>query len=182
VIAVANIEKIVQSIHEYSDINSEMDLQRKSLTATFQEKSAQINAMKQSLSYLKPDSPQFSDQEDKLLKASIAFDALQQETKLDLERKEKTKMRSLFLEISDAVAQIAQQDGIQIVISDQRPTIPDNMDQLTVDQVRAMISERNVLYSDASRDISGKVITLLDKNYAAKSAAPPVAPVAPPAP
>jgi hypothetical protein len=55
----------------------------------------------------------------------------------------------------------------------QRPKIPDNLDNpnITSSSLRAMISSRTVLYSDQSRDISGEVITLLDKNYASKTAA-----------
>jgi Skp family chaperone for outer membrane proteins len=172
IIGTANVEKVVESIHEYQDLASSMDLDRKSLQQTLQDKQNNLNAMKQALSYLKSGTPQYDDQTNKLLTASIEFDAWGKETQLDLERKQKTRIKNLFLEIEDAIAQVAQKNGINLVLSDERPQIPDNLDAVTVDQLRALISQRTILFSDQSRDISGEVITLLDKNYAAKAAAP----------
>jgi Skp family chaperone for outer membrane proteins len=172
VIGTANVEKIVESIHEYQDLASSMDLDRKSLQQTLQDKQNNLNAMKQALSYLKSGTPQYDDQQDKLLTATIEFDAWGKETQLDLERKQKTRIKSLFLEIKDAIAQVAEKDGINLVISDEEPQIPDNLDAITVDQLRALISQRTILYSDQTHDISGDVITLLDKNYAANAAPP----------
>lgn len=168
VIAIANIEKIKESIHEYQDIVSQLRTEGEALKNTANDKATNINAMKQALSYLKSDSPQYADESDKLQKAAIEYDVWVKETQLSLDRKQKTMMKSLFLEIQDAIAQVAQKDGINLVLSDVRPPIPDNLDSVTADQLFSIISQTSVLYSDQSRDISGEVTTLLDKNYAAK--------------
>jgi len=170
VIGIANPEKIAESIHEYQDLVAQLDLDKKNFDSAATEKQNNVNSMKQALSFLKPDSQQYADQEDKLLKASIELEAWGKETELALQRDQKNKIKNLFLEIEDAIAQVAQKDGINLVIADQRPKIPDNIDAIDVNQLRALISQRTVLYSDQSRDISGEVITLLDNNYAAKTA------------
>jgi Skp family chaperone for outer membrane proteins len=170
VIATANPEKIAESIHEYQDMAAQMDLDRKSLTNTLNDKKNALTAMQQALSYLKTDSPQYADQQDKLLKASIEYKAWGEETQLALQRQQKTKIKNLFAEIEDAVAQVAQKDGINIVIADQRVQIPENLDNIDVNALRQAIAQRTILYSDSSRDISGEVITLMDKNYASRSA------------
>jgi Skp family chaperone for outer membrane proteins len=170
VIGIANPEKIAESIHEYQDLVAQLDLDKKNFDSAATEKQNNVNSMKQALSFLKPDSQQYADQEDKLLKASIELEAWGKETELALQRDQKNKIKNLFLEIEDAIAQVAQKDGINLVIADQRPKIPDNIDAIDVNQLRALISQRTVLYSDQSHDISGEVITLLDKNYAAKTA------------
>ena len=54
------------------------------------------------------------------------------------------------------------------MIADQHPDIPDNfMEQATLEQVRATLGTRNVLYSSPQVDITQDVITQMDANYAA---------------
>jgi Skp family chaperone for outer membrane proteins len=167
VIGIASMDKIAQSIKEYSDLINALDVDKKSIDATAQDKQNELKSLQQALSYLKSDSPQYGTKQDELLKKSIEYDAWAKETQLDYDRKRKTKIKNLFNEIEDAVAQVAQKDGINLVINDQRPKLPDNLDQVDVNQLQQIIGARTVLYSDQSRDISGEVITLLDKNYAA---------------
>ena len=70
-IRIANPAKIAESIKEYQDLIGKMDLDRKSLQAVITDKQNNLNALKQATAYLKPDSPQYSEEQDKLLKASI---------------------------------------------------------------------------------------------------------------
>jgi Skp family chaperone for outer membrane proteins len=165
VIGIANPETIAESIKEYKDLIGAMDEQQKNITATATDKQNNVNALKQALTYLKPDTQQYADEQDKLLKAAIEYDAWTKETQLDFDRTRKTKIKNLFQEIQDAVAQVAQKEGINLVLADQRPRIPDNLDNIDVNQLQAAISARTILYSDESRDITGKVITYMDDNY-----------------
>jgi hypothetical protein len=61
-------------------------------------------------------------------------------------------------------------DGLNLVITDQRPKIPDNLDGIDAQQLQQLIGARTVLYSDGGRDISQKVIDLMDKAYLNKTA------------
>jgi Skp family chaperone for outer membrane proteins len=178
VIGIASMDKIAQAIHEYQDLLNQLDLDKKSIDATAQDKQNELKSLQQALSYLKTDSPAYATKQDELLKKSIEYDAWAKETQMDYDRKRKVKIKNLFDEIEDAVAQVAQKDQINLVINDQRPKVPDNLDSVDVNQLQQIIGARTVLYSDASRDISGEVITLLDKNYAAKATGAPAAPAA----
>jgi len=169
-IRIANPAKIAESIKEYQDLIGKMDLDRKSLQAVITDKQNNLNALKQATAYLKPDSPQYSEEQDKLLKASIEYDAWAKETELDLQRKQKQQIKTLFMEIEDAIAQVATKEGVSLVIADQRPEIPENIDQIDVATLRQFISQRTILYSDSKYDISGEVITLMDQTYADKTA------------
>ena len=170
VIGIASMDKIAQSIKEYQDLISQLDLEKKSIDQTALDKQNELKSMQQALTYLKSDSPQYATKQDELLKKSIEYDAWAKETQLDFDRKRKVKIKDLFVEIQDAIATVAQKDGINLVINDQRPKIPDNLDSVDVNQLQQLIGARTVLYSDQSRDISGEVVTLLDKNFAAKAA------------
>jgi Skp family chaperone for outer membrane proteins len=165
VIGIANPQTIAESIKEYKDLIGVMDTQQKNIAATAQDKQNAVNALKQALTYLKPDTEQYAEEQDKLLKAAIEYDAWTKETQLDFQRTQKTKIKQLFGEIQDAIAQVAQKEGINLVIADQRPQIPENLDNIDVNQLQAAISARTILYSDQTHDISGKVITYMDSNY-----------------
>jgi Skp family chaperone for outer membrane proteins len=178
-IAIANLLNIANNIKEYGDLNNETDLDAKSYQSTLQDKKSQLDALQQSMNYLKPDSPQYTEQSQKLLEEEIKVKAWDEETKIELQRRYKVRLRSLFQEIEDAVASVAQKDGYNLVLCDQRLQIPDNLDNVDVPTLRNLILQRTVLYSDQSRSIDGEVITLLDKNYADRGAgagAPTTAP------
>jgi Skp family chaperone for outer membrane proteins len=172
-IAIVNVQKVFDSIHEAQDYKSQNDLDIKSFQSAAVDKENNIKAMQAALTYLKSDSPAYADQAQKLESASIEYEIWGKEKQLTLERADKNRLKAIFLEIEDAVAQVAQKDGISLVLADQRPQIPDDLEKVTPQELQARISQRTVLFSDQSRDISGEVITLLDKNYAAKTAAPP---------
>jgi Skp family chaperone for outer membrane proteins len=165
-IAIANLLNIANNIKEFGDLNSETDLDAKSYQSTLQDKKNQLDALQQSMNYLKPDSPQYTEQSQKLLEEEIKVKAWDEETKLELARRYKIRLRSLFQEIEDAVASVAQKDGYNLVLCDQRLQIPDNLDNIDVPTLKNLILQRTVLYSDQSRSIDGEVITLLDRNYA----------------
>jgi Skp family chaperone for outer membrane proteins len=168
-IRIANPAKIAESIKEYQDLIGKMDLDRKSLQATITEKQQALNELKQGMAYLKQGTDPYAQEEDKLLKASIEYDAWAKETELDLQRKQKDQIKALFLEIEDAIAKVATKENINLVIADQRPEIPENIDQIDVATLRQFISQRTILYSDSKYDISGEVITQMDQEYADKN-------------
>ena len=66
-----------------------------------------------------------------------------------------------------AVAEVATSKGIDLVIAEQRPEFPDNLDQFNVEQVRAIINQRNILFSTATADLSNDVINAMDAKYKA---------------
>jgi Skp family chaperone for outer membrane proteins len=171
-IAIANPATISEQIKEFKDLNGQFDLDQKSFAQNLQDRKNSLQAMQQALQFLKPDSPEFAAKQDDLLKASIEADAWAKETQLAYERKQKDKLRDLFQEIQDAIAKVAQKDGYSLVLADQRPKIPDDLDNpnITVEQLKNVIVARTILYSDQSRDISGEVITLMDKEYASRTA------------
>jgi|GEM_PF-5113863 len=173
-IAIANMDKIITSIKENADLKAQFEVDKKVVDGSLADRKAELQKMQQELSYLKSDSPQYADKQDQLLKKSIEADAWVKETQLSYDRKYKQKTLALFAEIQDAIAAVAQKDGISLVITDQRPKLPDanNLDGVDANQLGQLIAARTIQYADPSRDISGEVITLLDKNYSAKASAP----------
>jgi len=86
----------------------------------------------------------------------------------NIQRTQKQKMLDIFNRITTAVAQVATQKGLDLVIAEQRPDItPEAMDQMNVDQIRMIINQRNVLFSNPTVDISSDVIASMDAAYKA---------------
>ena len=76
-----------------------------------------------------------------------------------------------------------EKNRYDLVITDQHPDLPDDMDKLTLDQLRTLINSRNVLYAGEKVDISNDVLAVLDARYrAGAKAQPAAAPVPAPAP
>jgi len=74
-------------------------------------------------------------------------------------------MKSLFEKIQSATSEVAKSKGITLVLAEQRPEVPENLDQVTVDQLRILITQRNVLFAGDGIDISNDIIALLDSRY-----------------
>jgi Skp family chaperone for outer membrane proteins len=172
-IAIADPGKIFQNIAETKDILAKIEADGKQLASVNKDKQDKINAMKQALTILDPKSPQYADQNEQLLKASIEYEVWARQTDAELQRKRKVQIKGLFDEITEAIAKVAKDKNINLVITDQRPEIPDDLNTIDLKTLQALISQRTVLYSDQSRDISSDVITLLDKQWNDKLAAQP---------
>ena len=126
--------------------------------------------MQDNLHELKPDNPQYKKAQQDLDQAMADFDSWGKVVRLQAERDQKQTMVMLFNKIQAAVTQIAKEDQIDIVIADQGPDIGDTED-LTFDQLRALINQKDVLYTSKRADISDEVLTLLDAQYAKDKAA-----------
>jgi hypothetical protein len=55
------------------------------------------------------------------------------------------------------------------VLAEQRQELPENLDQLNLQQVQQLVTGRNVLYTSSNVDITNDVIQLLDEKYKAQA-------------
>ena len=70
-------------------------------------------------------------------------------------------VKGLYDKIEAAIAEVAQKNGIDLVISDNRQEIG-NVEEITSEDLRRALGIRNVLYAGKTADISENVILLLD--------------------
>jgi Skp family chaperone for outer membrane proteins len=84
---------------------------------------------------------------------------------LDLGR----EMWALYTKINDAVSRTAQQQGFDLVISDDsRINIPAGR-QLTGTEVRKITTERQILYAGPKVDLTQQVITMMNNEFEARA-------------
>ncbi|MFN4243128.1 MAG: OmpH family outer membrane protein [Tepidisphaerales bacterium] len=164
-IAIANPARIFNDMAETQDLKQRLEQERVRLEETERQKRQAIQALQERRALLRPDSPQFADVNRELAQAAIEFEVWGRLTQADIQRNQREQMRRLFDKIQAATARVAAERGFDLVLADQRPDIPESLEQLTVDQLRALINQRNVLFATPSVDISGEVTALLDREY-----------------
>lgn len=167
-IAVANAGKIFGEIKEKKDWEQKMLADQKTLQDTAFQKQQKVKSLQEQRDNLRTDSPQYADKDKELQTAKIDLEVWAQIQQAEVQRTNKMQTKALFDKIVNAVASVATAKGLDLVIADQHPDLPDNfMEQATLEQVRATLGQRNVLYSSPQVDITQDVITQMDANYAA---------------
>ena len=170
-IAIANPAKIFMDMQETKDLVDKLKNDQTDLQKLSDEKKAKLQDLDSQRKFYKEDTQQYQDKSREILQASIEYDVWAKMTDADLQRRQKEEIKTLFGKIQDAIATVAKQKGISLVLADQRSEIPDNLDQIELTALRALISQRTVLYFDNNPsvgiDITQDVLTLLDTNYKA---------------
>jgi Skp family chaperone for outer membrane proteins len=166
-IAICNPARIFQDMQETQDLRQSMEAEGKAFMEKKSEYENKLRELQSSRDQLKSDSPQYVQRNQELLKVATEFEVWGKVTQADVQRNQKIRMKALFEKIQEAVAKVAEQKQIDLVISEQKPEVPDNIDQVNVDQLRAILNGRNVLYHTPRVDISNDVIAVLDSDYRA---------------
>jgi Skp family chaperone for outer membrane proteins len=167
-VAIANTAKILNDIQETKDLNQKISNDLKTLDAERQTRQQKVTDAQAARDQLKPDVPQWADRNKEMLQLRIEFEIWAQMQQMNLQTQQKQQMRTLFNKITQSVSEIATQKGIDLVLAEQKVEIPENLEQINVDQLKAVIGQRNVLFVNSSAvDITNDVITAMDAKYKA---------------
>jgi len=167
-VAIANPVTIFNGLKEKQELVAQMDSENKTLEAERLRRTSAIHDLQTARDLLKSDSPQYAAANDKLVQASIEFEVWGRLQQGKMENIQKLKIKELYDKIIIAIGKVANSKGIDLVLADQRPELPD-IDKITADQLRAVLGQRNVLYNSQLADISADVGALMDKEYTAPS-------------
>jgi Skp family chaperone for outer membrane proteins len=174
-IAVCNPARVFGDMQETKDLKQSLENQRKQIEGEVQQRQQKVKDLQAARDLLKPDSPQYQKADQDFMQEAIQFDTWSKITQAQLQGQQKTQMKNLFDKIVQATTAVAQQKGLDLVFADQRPDLPENLGQISVDQLRAILNGRNVLFSNDKVDITQSVIAELDAKYKAGGGAPPAA-------
>src|SRR3954468_12167145 len=141
-IATVNAAKVFNEIQETKDLKSKMENDQKTLQAQDLEKKTKIKDLQSARDALKPDAPQYNDANKAWVQAAIDYRVWQEMQGADIQRMQKQQMLTIFNKITTSVAEVATAKGLDLVVAEQRPEVPDNLDQINVDQVRLLINQR----------------------------------------
>src|SRR5262245_8883549 len=166
-ISTVNAAKVFNEIQETKDLKSKMENDQKNLQAEDLKRKTDLKDLQSARDALKPDAPQYNDANDKLMRAAIDYRVWQEIKGAEIQRTQKMEMLKIFTKITISVSEVATAKGIDLVLAEQRPEIPDNLEQINVDQLRLLINQRNVLHSTPAIDMSNDVIAAMDAKYKA---------------
>lgn len=181
-IAVASAARIFSEMQERKDLNERLRSDQKLLSGVKAEKEERLRALQAAREALKADSPQYQEKNAELLKATIEYETWGKLSEANRQRDMKLQTRRLFEKIEQAVGEVARQKGYDLILTDQRPELPEDMDRVNMEQLLSLINARSVLYAGEKVDISSDVLALLDARYRAGSKAQPAPAQPAPAP
>ena len=164
-VAVVNPARAFQEMQETKDLKQALENQRKQLETDVNTRKQKVTDLQSQRDLLKPDSPQYQEADKNFMQEAIQFDTWSKITSAQLQGQQKQQMKTLFDKIVSATSAVAQQKGIDLVIADQRPDLPENLAQINVEQMRAILNGRNVIYNTNKADITHDVIAQLDSTY-----------------
>ena len=164
-IALANPARIIDGIKETKDLQAKLKADIASLEQQSQQKQNELNDLKGRRDQLNPGTPQYDQLNGQFRNKAIDLQAWSQINKADLESRQKGQLKSLYKKMQEAVAEVAKTAGYDLVLTEQAPTIPDNTDQMQMNELRGLLSSRNVLFANPSIDITSQVIAKMDEKY-----------------
>src|SRR3954469_11314673 len=132
-VAVCNPARVFGEMQETKDLKQKIENQQKQLKAEIEARQGKVKDLQAQRDLLKPDSPQFVEADKEFMKQAIEFDTWSKITQAQLQGEQKQQMKSLFDKIVQATDEVAKAKGIDLVISDQRPDLPENLAAINVD-------------------------------------------------
>jgi Skp family chaperone for outer membrane proteins len=166
-LATASPARIFVEMQETKDLRQQLEQQTGQLQNEAKNRQQKVKDLQAARDLLKPDSPQYSEAERAFMQEAIQFDTWTKITQAQLQGQQKSQMKQLFDKIVAATSEVAQQQGYDLVLADQRPELPENLGMINVEQLRALLNQRNILFANEKVDISPAVIANLDSKYKA---------------
>lgn len=170
-VATVEVARIFNEMQEGKDLRQRAEAQRARLMAQQKEKQDELETLRQSRAQFKPDHPQFEEINRKLARAVIEYKNWGEYAQLEFERDQKRLVKARFEKIQAAVAEVAQRDGIDLVLSSSQPEFPDDLDRVKAEDLSAIMRQRNVLFTSPRTDLTEQVLALLDAKYKAAGGA-----------
>lgn len=164
-LAIANPAKIFADLKETGDLRKALEAKGEQLEKMKFEKQQKLKDLQAKRDQLKQDSAGYAAANRDLMQAAVDFEVWGRMTQAEVQGEQKRQLLNIFNRITNTVSEVATQKGIDLVITDQRPDIPENLDQVNVDQLRALINSRNVLFFKPQIDISADVVAALNAKY-----------------
>jgi Skp family chaperone for outer membrane proteins len=164
-----NPGKIFNDMQETKDLKQKITAQSQALNNEQKAREQDLQDSQKRRDLFKPESEDYTKANNELLTKAINFKAWQEITRNNLQSEQKTQMVRLFAKIEAATAEVAKAENIDLVVVEQRGDMPDPnvLMQLNADQVRALINQRNVMFSNGKLDITDAVLKKVDENYKA---------------
>jgi Skp family chaperone for outer membrane proteins len=179
-IAVVRPAQITHKCAEWKQMTDAIKAQYAQIKQEEAKRENEVQQLIEQMSQLKAGSAQWAQLRDTIDDKRLAAEVWAKKTDLDLQRRQKAGMKSVYDHVTQAVQTIAQSRHLDLVLADNSPDFsgPD-LDAVPLQNFQQMLSARAVVFANKNADITEDVLTLMDANF--KSQAASTGPQNPPA-
>lgn len=167
-IATVNPAKVLDGMQEQKDAQQKLNQFVSKLRDEEMVRRNEVKAMQDKRKDLDPKSEQYRQLTSQIATKQIELEAWARIQQAEAGRQQKETMVQLYRKITDAVEKVAIKKGYDVVLSSQLAELPENMQEADVNQIRAMIIQRNPIYDNGKNDLTQDVILQLNSDYMAK--------------
>lgn len=165
-IGVVNVGKVFHSMQETKDLQAKFQSEKEGIQQLAQQHQQEVNSLQNMLhNGPKPGSQQYDDQQEQIDQKTAQYETELKIKNMQMIRSQAHQMRDIFDKIADVVATVAKQRNLDLVITETNPDLAAENQDLTPDQLSALVQQRNVMFVDPKLDITAEVVTALDARY-----------------
>jgi len=167
-IAVVNPAKVFNEMQETKDLKQKMESDRQAIQAEAKRRADDLEEAKKARALFTEGSEDFNKKNQEMIRKAVELQVWQEMIKADLARQQKSQMKNLFEKIEAATKEVAETKKLDLVLVEQKidlPSDPNTMEQINVDQLRNLINQRSVMYSNGKFDITNDVLASVDAKY-----------------
>jgi Skp family chaperone for outer membrane proteins len=174
-VGVCNPAKVFESMDERKVIEDRMKSDRDKAQAEVARKKQEVEDLQRQRNELRPESSIFQEKTNQMMEKAVQFEVWARMKEAEMGRGEKDQIKTLYEKIRDTCKEVATEKKLDLILAERKPELPANMEKLTADQVRQIISANDVLYANEKADITQEVILRINKKYAATGGIAPAA-------
>lgn len=168
-VAVVNITKTLTQCRENLDRDKELQLKKQAIDNELNSLRQEVETIGQELkNVLQPGSKDYMARLKEWFDKKARHEALNEYRKESLSTQTQAHLESLYGKMLDAIAGIARQDGITLILNKDDTAVKESRN---LSDLFTMIQTRQVLYSSANLDITARVIEKMDITYEQQKAA-----------
>jgi len=162
-IAVVDVEKVFNDLTERTKVEADINTRIADLQKWQQDQKKDIDGIQADLGVLKPDTPEYNKRLDALNRAAISIKVESDFRQRQIEQEKAIQLENLYRKVIDSVERVAKQDGYDVVLfKDNTPSLRGANQQ----QIAALIQVRKCLYSAPQLDLTDRVKTMLNNDFA----------------
>ena len=174
-VGVCNPAKVFEQMDERKVIEDKMKSDRDKAQAEVQKRKQEVEDLQRQRNELRPESSIYQEKTNQMMEKAVQFEVWIKLKEAEMGRTEKEQIRNLYEKIRETCKEVATDKKLDLILAERKPELTANMEKYTADQVRAIISQNDVLYANEKADITQEVILRINKKYAATGGIAPAA-------
>ncbi|MDP6047263.1 MAG: OmpH family outer membrane protein [Phycisphaerae bacterium] len=163
-VAVCNVVEILNNCQKAKDLTAELNKERGRIESEVKKRTEAIDNLNKELQLLTVGSAEFEQRFAESQRLVINREAWLKFEQSKAMRKHQKLTREMYVEVQKAVGVVAKSRGFKVVLHQQRGKLRGT----NTNEMRAEISQRKVVFSDQSVDITAGVLSSLNAAYRAK--------------